>query len=95
MLLQETEKTTQPKILIIEDDAMQQKIMSANIVSYGYACETASNGKEGVEKARLNDPDVIILDLFLPDMTGIRACQQLRAEKRNAHTDNFNHQFRR
>ena len=85
MLLQETEKTTQPKILIIEDDAMQQKIMSANIVSYGYACETASNGKEGVEKARLNDPDVIILDLFLPDMTGIRACKQLRAEKETRH----------
>jgi PAS domain S-box-containing protein len=85
MLLQETEKPTQPKILIIEDDAMQQKIMSANIASYGYACETASSGKEGVEKARLHDPDVIILDLFLPDMTGIRACKQLRAEKETRH----------
>jgi DNA-binding response OmpR family regulator len=38
---------------------MQQKIMSANIASYGYACETALSGKEGIEKARHYYPDVI------------------------------------
>jgi len=75
MLLKETEKLSQPKILIIEDDLMQQKIMSANISSYGYACEAASSGKEGIEKSRLYAPDVIILDLFLPDISGIRVCR--------------------
>jgi signal transduction histidine kinase/CheY-like chemotaxis protein len=85
MNLQETEKLSQPKILIIEDDMMQQKIMSANIASYGYACETASSGSEGVEKAKLHDPDVIILDLFLPDTTGVKVCKKLRAEKETRH----------
>ena len=85
MPLQETEKLSQPKILVIDDDLMQQKIMSANISAYGYACETASTGTEGLEKARLNDPDVIILDLFLPDMSGITACKQLRAKKETRH----------
>jgi signal transduction histidine kinase/DNA-binding response OmpR family regulator len=85
MLIQETEKLSQPKILIIEDDMMQQKIMSTNISSYGYACETASSGKAGMEKARLNDPDVIILDLFLPDISGVMACKQLRAQKETRH----------
>ncbi len=85
MMLQETEKLSQPKVLIIEDDMMQQKIMSANIASYGYACETASNGSEGIEKARLYDPDVIILDLFLPDTTGVSVCKKLRAGKDTRH----------
>ncbi len=85
MILQETEELSQPKILIIEDDMMQQKIMSANISSYGYACETASSGKEGIEKARLHDPDVIILDCFMPDISGVMACKQLRAAKETRH----------
>ncbi len=85
MILQENEKLSQPKILIIEDDIMQQKIMSANIADYGYACETASSGSEGIEKARLYDPDVIILDLFLPDTTGVSACKKLRAGKDTRH----------
>src|SRR5664279_831054 len=85
MILQETQKLSQPKVLIIEDDMMQQKIMSANIASYGYACETASSGSEGIEKARLGDPDVIILDMFLPDTTGVMACKKLRAAKETRH----------
>ena len=85
MILQETEKLSQPKILIVEDDMMQQKIMSANISSYGYACEIASSGKECIEKAQLHDPDVIILDLFLPDGSGIKTCRQLRTEKTTRH----------
>jgi PAS domain S-box-containing protein len=85
MLLQKTEKLSQPKILIIEDDMMEQKIMSANISRYGYACETASSGKEGIEKAQLHDPDVIILDVFLPDISGVMACKQLRAKKETRH----------
>ena len=85
MILQENQKLSQPKVLIIEDDMMQQKIMSANIASYGYACETASSGSEGIEKARLGDPDVIILDMFLPDTNGVMACKKLRAAKETRH----------
>src|ERR1700690_918708 len=85
MSLPESEELSQPKILIIEDDMMQQKIMSANITSYGYACETASSGKEGIEKARLGSPDVIILDMFLPDTSGVMACKKLRASKETRH----------
>jgi two-component system NtrC family sensor kinase len=85
MSLPESEELSQPKILIIEDDMMQQKIMSANITSYGYACETASSGKEGIEKARLGGPDVIILDMFLPDTSGVMACKKLRASKETRH----------
>src|SRR5664279_4099003 len=85
MILLETGKPSQPMILIIEDDKIQQKIMAANISSYGYACETASSGAEGIEKARLYDPDVIILDLFLPDISGVSVCEKLRAEKETRH----------
>ena len=85
MTSEETKITSQPKVLIVEDDMMEQKIMSANISRYGYACETASSGKEGIEKARLLSPDVIILDLFLPDVSGIRVCKQLKTESETRH----------
>jgi signal transduction histidine kinase/DNA-binding response OmpR family regulator len=85
MLSQETKIISQPKILIVEDDMMEQKIMSTNISRYGYACETASSGAEAIKKARLLDPDVIVLDLFLPDINGIRVCTQLKAGKETRH----------
>jgi len=85
MISQETNIISRPKVLIVEDDMMEQKIMSANISRYGYTCETASSGKEGIEKARHLGPDVIILDLFLPDVSGIKVCKQLRAEKETRH----------
>ena len=85
MLSQEFENLSQPKVLIVEDDMMGQKIMSSNISRYGYACETASSGAEGIEKARLLDPDVIVLDLFLPDISGIKVCKQLRDGKKTRH----------
>ena len=85
MISEKTKIISQPKVLIVEDDMMEQKIMSANISRYGYACETAKSGKEGIEKARLFSPDVIILDLFLPDVSGIRVCKQLKAASETRH----------
>lgn len=85
MISQKSEIISQPIILIVEDDMMEQKIMSANISRYGYACETASSGKEGIEKARLRNPDVILIDLFLPDINGVDACKELRAAKETRH----------
>jgi chemotaxis response regulator CheB len=72
MISEETKIIPQPKVLIVEDDLMEQKVMSANISRYGYICETALSGKERTENARLFGADVIILDLFLPDVSGKR-----------------------
>jgi len=80
MILQENQKLSQPKVLIIEDDMDAAKNHVRQYRQLRICCETASSGKEGVEKAKLHDPDVIILDLFLPDTTGVKVCKKPQAE---------------
>jgi signal transduction histidine kinase/DNA-binding response OmpR family regulator len=85
MILKENDLLAQPRILIAEDDMLEQKIMSTNISSFGYVCESASSGSEAIEKARAHNPDVIIIDLFLPDINGIKVCRLLRDGKETRH----------
>ncbi len=70
------------KILIVEDDPDISKILKDQLELDGYDVETAASGKEGLEKFNKFLPDLIILDLNLPDIDGLRVCKILR-EKSN------------
>ncbi len=70
------------KILIVEDDPDISKILKDQLELDGYDVETAASGKEGLEKFNKFLPDLIILDLNLPDIDGLRVCKTLR-EKSN------------
>ncbi len=48
----------------------------------GYDLDTASNGREAVEKAKANVPDLILLDVVMPEMNGFEVCRALRADER-------------
>ncbi len=74
----------QPIILVVEDDAdIQQYIFE--ILSPSFKVITASDGKEGMEKAFETIPDLIISDIMMPEMDGIELCRKLKSDKRTSH----------
>ncbi len=68
----------QPKVLIVEDEPAQVEMLRYNLKSQNYEVVVATDGEAGVEKARDELPDVILLDWMLPRLSGIEACRQIR-----------------
>lgn len=66
-------------ILLVDDDHDIIEIVRYNLKKEGYNVVTASNGVEGVEKAKKYLPKLIVLDVMMPEMDGIEACETLRS----------------
>jgi two-component system alkaline phosphatase synthesis response regulator PhoP len=66
-------------ILIIDDESDILEILKYNLEKEGFTVETALNGLDGIEKAKKNIPDLIILDVMMPNMDGIEVCEVLRS----------------
>ncbi|QAR31741.1 response regulator transcription factor [Ornithobacterium rhinotracheale] len=66
------------KILLVDDEPDILEFLSYNLRKEGYQVETAANGAEGVRKAKIIKPDLILLDIMMPELDGIEACQQIR-----------------
>jgi len=73
-------------ILIIDDELDILEIIKYNLVKEGFNVETASNGKEGIELAKSFHPDLILLDVMMPQMDGIEVCEILRSTPEFEHT---------
>ena len=69
------------KILLIDDEQDILEILSYNLEKEGYEVYTASNGNEGIEIAKQIIPDLILLDVMMPERDGIEICQDLRKIK--------------
>ncbi|MBM4424987.1 MAG: response regulator [Chloroflexi bacterium] len=67
------------KVLYIEDNADNVLLVQRALESRGYEFEWALNGLSGLEKAEANPPDVIMLDINLPDLDGYEVARRLRA----------------
>jgi DNA-binding response OmpR family regulator len=67
------------KIAIVEDDQAISQMYRLKFEAEGYQVETASNGKLGLELAESMKPDIILLDLMMPEMNGDEMLEQLRA----------------
>ena len=67
------------RILLIEDSLALRSSMAAMLESRGHRADFAADGRSGLQLALAEPPDVLILDLRLPDMDGLRVCEQLRA----------------
>lgn len=66
------------KVLSIEDDAFLSSLVSGKLVEIGFSVVTASTGKDGLAKATLEHPDLILLDIMLPDMGGFEILEHLK-----------------
>ena len=70
------------KILLVDDEPDVIEIIRYNLDQEGYKLYTASNGKEALEKAKKKLPHLIIMDVMMPKIDGIEACEQLRNDIR-------------
>ena len=68
------------RILIIEDEKKIARFLELELRHEGYEVETAADGRTGLEKALSGDPDLLVLDLMLPGLSGIEVCRRLRHE---------------
>ena len=69
-----------PKLLMIDDSPTVVKIMSLSLMANGFAVRTAGTGAAGLALARQETPDLIILDINLPDVNGLELLTQLKAD---------------
>ncbi len=74
-------KKSEIKILLVDDEPDILEILKYNLSSQGYQIFTAKNGMEGVEKAKKKKPHLIILDVMMPEMDGMEACEIIRKTK--------------
>ena len=68
------------KILIVDDEATFVKLAQIKIEAEGHEVITATDGKEGLEKAKSEKPDLIILDVVMPKIDGYQICRSLKKD---------------
>ena len=72
------------KILIVEDENDVMELIHYNLTREGFRCDTAANGKDALHKARTVLPDLVLLDLMLPELDGLAVCKRLKADATTA-----------
>ncbi len=69
------------KILVVDDEEDLLDLISYNLKKAGYEVSTAINGKKGIELAKRQKPDLILLDIMMPEMNGIEVCEVLMRDE--------------
>jgi DNA-binding response OmpR family regulator len=69
----------QKKILIVDDDASIREILSTQLSRLGFTTAAAADGKEAVGLFQSEKPDLVLMDMMMPVLDGLAACQQMRA----------------
>lgn len=73
------------RILIVDDNSLNVKLLAARLSREYYAVSTAANGADAIASAQQDPPDLILLDVMMPDMDGFETCRRLRADVRTCH----------
>jgi DNA-binding response OmpR family regulator len=73
-------------ILIVDDDPDVLQTLQIRLTHQGYRVICASDGRAALEQSRLERPDLVVLDMAMPEMDGIQVCRHLRAQIETAHT---------
>lgn len=69
---------TQPTVLIVEDEPAQREVLAYNLEAEGFRVVKAENGEEGLMMVDEENPDIIVLDWMLPNVSGIEVCRRLK-----------------
>src|SRR5690349_2182763 len=68
------------KVLVIDDERQIRRALQLALSGSGYVVQTAATGAEGLEAVNSNLPDIVLLDLGLPDIDGLEMCRRIRAQ---------------
>jgi len=71
-------------VLIVEDEPDIRNLIVHHLTRDGFRCRTAGSGAEALARVRVVAPDLVVLDLMLPEMTGLEVCRRLRADPTTA-----------
>ena len=71
-------KKTSAKILVVDDDPEIVEILKYNLSNSGFEVKVAYNGIQAIKKSKKFNPDIILLDVMMPEMNGIEACTEIR-----------------
>lgn len=74
-----------PKILIADDSAVQREVISDYLIQQGCTIATATNGTEAIQKVNEVLPDLVILDIVMPEMNGFQVCRHLKNDPKTKH----------
>jgi two-component system, cell cycle response regulator DivK len=74
-----------PKILLVEDNEMNRDMLSRRLQRRGYHLVTAADGEQGLSLARVEVPDLILMDITLPEMDGWEVARLLKADESTRH----------
>ena len=72
--------TDPPRVLVVEDETSLAESISYNLVREGFAVTTAGDGHQALDRFRAERPDIVVLDLMLPTLSGLDVCRAIRAE---------------
>ena len=67
------------KVLVVDDDPDIVEILKYNLKNSGYSVKSAGNGVEAIKKAKKFIPDIILMDVMMPEMSGIEACEEIKS----------------
>src|SRR5215471_4596988 len=68
-----------PQVLVVDDEPNIRELVQVALKFHGCSVTTAANGKDALRQAEANQPDLIVLDVMLPDLDGFEVCRRLRA----------------
>jgi DNA-binding response OmpR family regulator len=70
--------TATPRALVVDDAAENRMLVSALLIQQGFTVDQAADGEDAVQQARSSSPDLIVLDIGLPDIDGVEVCRRVR-----------------
>ncbi len=76
------EERTAPRVLVIDDEPHIVELVRYNLQQEGFAVSVAYNGREALTRAGSDHPDLIVLDIMLPEIDGIEVCRKIREQSR-------------
>lgn len=74
-----------PKVLVVDDDQLTLEILKTALENCEYEVVTAADGLDALNKARSEDPDMILLDIMLPKLQGYQVCRLLKFDDQYSH----------
>jgi len=70
-----------PKVLVVDDTPTNVKLLAGVLTGHGYEVVTAPSGRDALERVRKDQPDLVLLDVVMPEMSGYEVCRRLRADE--------------